>query len=200
MTDYVDDVVIPYDRDLGPVLVCNRSSHNTIVMKQKLIPLIVLGLALTACGPSPSTGSSGGAAVEIKITGLVLNEDNPVTKAKIEAQDGKGATVAKTEVSGDGHYSLTLPAGTAYPVVLSAQPEAEPKPLKAVVTSDLVSEQDISTVTTIVVDTAMSLGGLTEANLAKAAGAAISQRKSSGGSGSSSGFKGDPTKQYGGWH
>jgi hypothetical protein len=55
-------------------------------------------------------------------------------------------------------------------------------------------------VTTSVVNTAMNLGGLTEVNLAKAAGAAISQRKSTGGSGGSAGFKGDPTKHYGGWH
>lgn len=170
-------------------------------MKQKLIPLTALAVSLAACGPSPGPGSSGGSvATETKIVGLVLTDEGPVAKAKIEAKDSRGATVAKTEVGGDGHYSLNLPAGAAYPVVLTAQPASETKPLKAVVTSDLVSEQDISAVTTIVVDTAMSLGGLTEANIAKAAGAAISQRRSSGGSGSSSGFKGDPTKQYGGWH
>jgi hypothetical protein len=84
--------------------------------------------------------------------------------------------------------------------VLTASPEGETRTLKAAITSDLVSEQDISSVTTIVVETAMNLGGLTETNLAKAAGAAISQRRSSGGSGGSAGFKGDPTKQYGGWH
>ena len=80
-------------------------------------------------------------------------------------------------------------------------------PLKAAIPDANVSEQDISPVTTIIVDTALSLGGLTEANLTKAAGAAISLRRKSGGGGGGGGagtttqsFKGDPTKQYGGWH
>jgi hypothetical protein len=130
----------------------------------------------------------------------VLYDDNPVTKASIEATDRNGKAIANATLNGDAHYRLKLPAGTAFPVVLTAKPEGEAQALKAAVTSDLVSEQDISSVTTIVVDTAMSLGGLTESNLAKAAGAAISQRRSTGGSGGSAGFKGDPTKQYGGWH
>lgn len=154
-------------------------------------------LLLAACGPS---GTSGTAAHETQITGLVLTDEGPVAKARIEAQDSRGARLAQAEVGGDGHYRLTLPAGAGYPVVLSAYREGGAAPLKAVATSDLVTEQDISEVTTLVVDTALSLGGLTEANLAKAAGAAIAQRKTSGGSGSSAGFKGDPTKHYGGWH
>jgi hypothetical protein len=169
-------------------------------MKTKLIPLIALAISLAACGPSSTPGTSGGVAAEARIAGLVLTDDGPVQGARIEAKDRNGSTIAKTEIHGDAHYSLKLPAGTDYPVVLTAVPEGTTETLKAVAVNDLVSDQDISPVTTIVVDTALSLGGLTEANLAKAAGAAISQRKSSGGSGSSAGFKGDPTKQYGGWH
>jgi hypothetical protein len=165
-----------------------------------IIPLAALAAMLTACGPSSTPGSSAGGTVDIRITGLVLDDDGPVKGATIEARDSKGGTVARTEIHGDAHYSLKLPAFTAFPVVLTAVAEGGADTLKAVVTSDLVSEQDISPVTTIVVDTAMNLGGLTEANLAKAAGAAISQRKTTGGSGGSAGFKGDPTKQYGGWH
>ena len=161
--------------------------------------VLVFPLLLSACGgsSSPSTQSS---AAESVITGLVLDDDTPITQGKIEAADRNGKVVANTTLNGDAHYRLKLPAGTAFPVVLTAKPEGEGQTLKAAVTSDLVSEQDISSVTTIVVDTAMNLGGLTDTNLAKAAGAAISQRRSSGGSGGSAGFKGDPTKQYGGWH
>jgi glutamate synthase domain-containing protein 2 len=177
----------------------NNHQIYTIPMKPKILLFIAPLLALTACGDSntPRTASS---TAEDKIAGQVLTDQGPVAKAKIEARDRNGNIVAKTEISGDAHYSLKLPAGTAYPLVLTAYPEGAPQPLKAAVTSDLAEDQDISEVTTLVVDTAMSFGGLTEANLAKAAGAAIAQRKTSGGSGSSSGFKGDPTKQYGGWH
>lgn len=156
-------------------------------------------LLLAGCNDSSTSGSAR-SGTETRITGIVLNEDEPVTRARIEATDRTGAVIARSELNGEPHYRITLPAGTAYPVVLSARVEGEEAPLKAAVTSDLVSEQDISSVTTIVVNSALNLGGLTESNLAKAAGAAISQRRSSGGSGGSAGFKGDPTKQYGGWH
>jgi hypothetical protein len=163
-----------------------------------LIPCLVAAmLTLSGCGESSKSGSTGSAA---RITGVVLNDETPASRARIEAIDNTGKVIANTEVNGEPHYRITLPANTAYPVVLKATIEGEADPLKAAVTSDLVTDQDISTVTTLVVDTAMNLGGLTEINLAKAAGAAISQRKSTSGSGGSAGFKGDPTKQYGGWH
>jgi hypothetical protein len=170
-------------------------------MTPKTLALIAAVLALTACGPDSKSGSSGGtAAVETRIAGLVLTDEGPATNAAIEARDRNGTTVAQAELRGDSHYSLAIPAGAAYPLVLTATADGQPAPLKAAVTSALVSDQDISPVTTLVVETALSLGGLTEANLAKAAGAAIAQRKTSGGTGSSTGFRGDPTKQYGGWH
>lgn len=170
-------------------------------MNARTFAFITLAISLTACGPASNSGASGGpAAAEAKISGLVLSEEGPAPQAKIEAQDRNGGVVAKAEAGGDAHYSLKIPAGAAYPLVLSATVAGGNAALKAAVTSDLVSDQDISPVTTLVVDTALSLGGLTEANLAKAAGAAIAQRKSTGGSGGSAGFKGDPTKQYGGWH
>jgi len=156
-------------------------------------------LALGGCGDSSHPGSSQSAA-PASITGIVLQDETPITKARIEATDSAGKVIAYTEVGGDGHYRIAIPVGAKYPVVLSASFEGEGSPLKAAVTSDLATDQNISSVTTIVVNTAMNLGGLTEINLAKAAGAAISQRKSTGGSGGSAGFKGDPTKHYGGWH
>ena len=169
-------------------------------MNRATLLLLAALFTLTAgCGESGKSGSTS-AATETRITGEVLDDETPVTKARIQAVDRNGKTVATAEINGEPHYRLTLPSGTAFPVVLTATVDGMPESLKAAVTSDLVSEQNISSVTTIVVNTAMNLGGLTETNLAKAAGAAISQRKSSGGSGGSAGFKGDPTKQYGGWH
>ena len=167
-------------------------------MKSKFLLLVPMLAVLAGCGDSGSSRST--AVAEDKIGGIVRDDEGPINKARIEAKDSKGAIVAKAEISGGNHYSLTLPANTAYPVVLSAYPEGSDEVLKAAVTSSLAEEQEISDITTLVVDTALSLGGLTEKNLTKAAGAAISQRRSRGGSGSSSGFKGDPTKQYGGWH
>jgi len=163
--------------------------------------LLLAGCEDNGAGSKPSTAS----AVATKLTVTVLGDEGPITAAKIEAKDASGKVVASAEVRDTPKASLTIPGGTAYPLIVIAYPEATPnEPLKAAVTDSQAAEQDISPVTTIVVDTALNLGGLTEANLAKAAGAAIAQRKRSGG-GSGGGattqsFKGDPTKQYGGWH
>ncbi len=171
------------------------------------ILIVCLGATfwLTACNDNTSSPST--AASPTRLTGHVSNDDGPVDKARIEAKDAKGQVAAKTELQGGSNaYQLSLPAGTAYPVILTAYPLANPNEvLKAAVPSSLASEQDISPVTTIIVDTALSLGGINEPNLAKAAGAAIALRKKSGGGGGGGGattesFKGDPTKQYGGWH
>jgi hypothetical protein len=159
---------------------------------------------ISACGDTAP--SSSVPAAPVQITGHVMDDDGPVNQAKIEAKDAQGMVAARVALKGDSNrYQLTVPAGTRYPLILTAYPESPPtEPLKAAVVDASAREQDISQVTTIVVETALSLGGLTEANLAKAAGAAIAQRKKSGG-GSGGGattqsFKGDPTKQYGGWH
>ncbi len=160
-------------------------------------------LSLTACGDNAP--SSTAAASPTRLSGHVSNDDGPVYQARIEAKDAKGLVAAKAELSGGSNtYQLSLPAGTAYPVILTAYPQAKPEaPVKAAVSSPLVAEQDISPISTIIVDTALSLGGINEANLAKAAGAAISLRKKSGGSSGAAtteSFKDDPTKQHGGWH
>jgi len=171
-----------------------------------LILCLSASLGLAACGDNAPSASSPAAATPTRLSGHVSNDDGPVLKAHVEAKDAKGSVVAKAELQGANNYQLTLPVGTAYPVILTATLEAAPnEPLKAAVSSSLAAEQDISPVSTIIVDTALSLGGLNEANLAKAAGAAISLRKKSGGGGGGGGattesFKGDPTKQYGGWH
>jgi len=163
------------------------------------------GALLTACGDN--TANSSQSSAQSRLTGHVSNDDGPVDNARIEAKDAKGAVVAKTELpSGSNMYQISLPTSTVFPVILTAYPQATPgETLKAAVASPLAAEQDISPVSTIVVDTALGLGGINEANLAKAAGAAISMRKKSGGGGGGGGattesFKGDPTKQYGGWH
>ena len=169
------------------------------------IALATLGLSRFAgcdSGGKPSFPSSSAPA---RLSGHVFNDDGPVNDASIEVRDARDQVIVRSELKGSSRYSLTLPAGASFPLIVKAQqPNSDEAPLKAAVTSGLTSEQDISPVTTIVVDTALSLGGLTEANLAKAAGAAIAQRKKSGGGGgggaTTQSFKGDPTKQFGGWH
>lgn len=174
---------------------------------QFALPMLVLsGVLLNGCGDGASTAGAGSAsAAAARLSGHVLAEQGPLTQGRVEAKDARGAVAARTELQGQSAYALAIPAGTAYPLVLSVQTEVAPNGLlKAAVTDPKASVQDITPVTTSIVDTAMSLGGLSEANIATAATAAIAQRKKfgsgSGVGGSTESFSGDPTKQYGGWH
>ncbi|HEB78064.1 MAG TPA: carboxypeptidase regulatory-like domain-containing protein [Methylothermaceae bacterium] len=133
------------------------------------------------------------------IRGLVSDDRGPVPFAEIEATDEDGRLKATATAEQDGHFQITIPPTAPYPLLLVAKlPNG--KELLAVVTSNQVVEQDISPYTDLVVKNARQLGGLTPGNIAKAAGAAINMRPSQGGKRSSTGFKGDLTKQYGGWH
>jgi hypothetical protein len=134
-------------------------------------------------GPSGSSSSSAPASEAAQISGNVQDQHGPVMEAKIEVRDKNGQLVTSTELSGNSnHYNLNVPAGAVYPIVLSATPPAGSTsvPVKAVVTSPLAERMDITDVTTIVVDSAISLGGLTAENIAKASGAAIGLRQREG--------------------
>ncbi|GAB4366342.1 MAG: hypothetical protein Kow0060_23920 [Methylohalobius crimeensis] len=157
--------------------------------------LSLLTLVLAGCGNGTDSVSSGPATIR----GQVISDQGPVKTAAIKAVDSRNRTLATTEVGRDAHFRIQLPADTAYPVVLTATlPNG--KTLEAVAGGSLVSEQNISSYTDLVVKSARQLGGLTPENIARAAGGAINQRPSQGGKRSSTGFKGDLTKQYGGWH
>lgn len=171
-------------------------------MHLRLLTLCLSSLLLTACGDDAPSSAATQASTPSHLTGHVSNDDGFVANAQLEAKDANGNVIAKTDLSGNSRYSLTIPAGTPYPLLLNARTPTET--LKAAVASPLVAEQDVSPVSTLIADTALSLGGINAANLTKAAGAAISLRKKSGGSSggapTTETFNGDPTKQHGGWH
>ncbi|CAI8928743.1 hypothetical protein [Methylocaldum szegediense] len=166
------------------------------------ISIVLAGLLMIGCDAGPSGSSSAPATSEAKISGIVQDQHGPITDAKIEVRDKNGQLVTTTELSnGSNQYSVTIPAGTVYPILLTAtpnNPEPGRDPVKAVVTSALADHIDITDVTTIVVDSAMTLGGLTEANIAKASGGAIGLRQRQGVSAAAGGGGAGPGQSGGG--
>lgn len=169
-------------------------------MKQSLT--IILGMTLfvllSGCGDSSKTQQQAVSATHA-IEGIVTVRDQPIADGKILAKDKQGVEIARSQSDREGHYSIALPAGTQYPVTLTVAVDNDTTLEAAVMDSSLV-QQDISTMSTLVVESARNLGGLTKQNMAQAAINAIRQNKKASGKGTSTGFKGDPTKQYGGWH
>ncbi|BBA37132.1 uncharacterized protein sS8_5210 [Methylocaldum marinum] len=163
--------------------------------------IAIAGL-MAGCDSGPGGSASAPAVSEARISGSVRDQHGAVTDAKIEVRDKNGQLVTSTALTGSSsQYSVTVPAGTAYPIVLTAIPNNPAPgrgPVKAVVTSSLADTMDITDVTTIVVDSAMTLGGLTEANIAKASGGAIGLRQRQGVSAGAGGGGAGPGQSGGG--
>jgi hypothetical protein len=146
------------------------------------------------------SSSSSSAKSEAKIRGKISSNTGSLGDGKLEVRDSGGNLVTTSSFSG-GQYSVTVPASATYPILLTAIPLAECKqePVKAVVTSSLADEIDITGITSDVVDGAIAIGGLTEQNIARASGLAINRRQKDGGvSAASGGSGGGPGNSGGG--
>lgn len=148
-----------------------------------LCGLLIAG-GISGCDDGAKSGSSAPASMEAKIAGYINDQHGPIFNSRLEVADKSGRIISTTELNDNNHFSITVPVGTSYPIVITAHPTGESATnstaVKAVVTSPLADRVDVTDVSTIVVDSAVSLGGLTAANIAKASGAAIGLRQREG--------------------
>lgn len=143
--------------------------------------LLIAGFT-TGCDDGGKSKSS--ASMEARISGNIRDQHGPIMNSRLEVSDRTGRTISSTTLTDSNSFSITVPAGAAFPIVLTSHPTGESATnsgaVKAVVTSPLADRMDITDVSTIVVESAMSLGGLTAENIAKASGAAIGLRQREG--------------------
>ena len=182
---------------------------KTLIKKQRFdlpkcaqVAVSVLGLALLLPGCGDDGGSSGGSAakLEARISGKVSNKNGPIDDGSLDVRDSAGNVVTTTHFT-NGHYTVTVPAGVTYPIVIVAHPPIDAvlnDPVKAVVTNPIADVMDVSAVTTDIVEGAMALGGLSELNITKASGVAINMRQKEGVSASTGGSGGGPGNSGGG--
>ncbi|MGZ8215724.1 hypothetical protein [Methylomagnum sp.] len=166
----------------------NSPKAPFFLMKSGLcaLSIAIAGALMGGCDSSPS-GSGGSASApatdEANIAGNVQDIHGPLMEAKIEVRDKSGQIVATTQLTGgSNHYAIKVPAGSTYPILMTATPPEGSNSfvVKAAVTSPLAERIDITDVTTLVVDSAMTLGGLSPENIAKASGGAIGLRQRQG--------------------
>lgn len=131
------------------------------------------------------------------LKGLVSNDKQTIKNGRVEATDLSGQILATSLLVDNARYRIELPAGTAYPVILTAISSRDSEQLRVVVTDPTLVNFDITSLTTSIADQAKKMGGYTKNNLQRAAigGVAVPERDTS-----QAGFRGDPTKQFGGWH
>ena len=174
--------------------------------KNKVIKTLLItslsSLLLVACGEEKKKQPLIKVAVQsyqqLKVLkGLVVNEKGSEITGGLSVTDSAGKVVAKTQIQSSKHYRVEIPAGTTLPIVLTVTEKDKTEKLRAVVISPAVSSYDISVLTTKIAKRAKELGGYTYANMVMAADSTVGVPDSNK---TSTGFKGDPTTQYGGWH
>ena len=177
---------------------------NTILKKTRFNLLkctfVAASVVMAGCGDDGSYSSNSAAKIEAKISGKVSNKNGPINEGSLDVRDKSGNVVTTTHFT-NGHYTVTVPVGTSYPIVIAAHPPVDAvlsDPVKAVVTNPIADVMDVSAVTTDVVDGAIALGGLTEQNITKASGVAINMRQKEGVSAGAGGSGGGPGNSGGG--
>ncbi len=162
-----------------------QAKPDYTLLKSGLCALaIAIGTALvTGCDSGPAGGGSSSMSAEAKIEGYVSDVHGPMTQGKLEVKDKNDKIILTQSLDGQSnHFAITVPSGAVYPILLVVTPPPGPvsQVVRAVVTSPLADRMDITDITTLVVDAAFALGGLTESNIAKASGGAIGLRQRQG--------------------
>jgi hypothetical protein len=108
--------------------------------------------------------------------------------------------VATTQLEKGSRYSLTIPAKTQLPMELTFYPDKGNSDVDKLVTAVIytsINKYDINDLTTLIAKNAKALGGYNHSNMSIAADSTVGIPDANK---TSTGFRGDPTKQYGGWH
>lgn len=147
----------------------------------KLAVAALMTVALTGCDSSQKSGSQ--MSSEAFIEGNISDIHGPLTTGKLEVKDKNDRIILTQSLGGQSsHFAIKVPAGTTYPILLvfTPPPGGVNQVVRAAVTGPLADRMDVTDITSLVVDAAFALGGLTEENIAKASGSAIGLRQRQG--------------------
>ncbi len=165
-------------------------------------------VVLTACGGDEKS-SAMKAYTQTKaqvfkqkttLSGKVSNEKGPIKSGTVKAVDLKGNVLASAEVKNNGDYAIAIPAGTELPIELKFYPDEnsqDAEEMTSVVAYASMTGYDINDLTTRIAKKAKELGGYSHRNIVLASESMVHVPDANK---TSTGFRGDPTKQYGGWH
>ena len=185
----------------------NENSSFIIAKKLFYIAFIVFitGCFVTGCEQTNQTRLLTRQAVKkydkaTTLVGSVSTNSGVVKTGSIKVTDSKDQLVVAADVQSNGRYQIEIPANTQLPIVLTydsepAKPDAEE--LIAAIVDSAITKYDLNPLTTAIARKAQELGGYTRSNMIQAAESTVSVPDANK---TSTGFRGDPTTQYGGWH
>lgn len=184
----------------------NNSQNPSSNRSNNLFWILIGLLLLTGCNDSNNVNTSIVSNSElaqtydkiITVKGVVRGEKGVIKSGEIKAFSQK-KVVATSQIGRTGQYSVDIPARTKFPVVISAYPseKSKYKVLSVVLVDAILTNHDITPASTKIAESANALGGYSKNNMFKAAlGSVHTPDRDT----SAAGFRGDPTKQFGGWH
>jgi len=133
---------------------------------------------------------------QTSLEGMVSNNKANIKAGTLKVSDNSGRFITETELD-NGHFRVDIPANTVLPILLTALSAADSEQLTVAVIDDKITKYQINPTTTAIVKAAKAMGGYTKVNMVRAAEETVHVPDSNK---TSSGWKGDPTTQYGGWH
>ncbi len=186
--------------------------HHSTRLKSAILCLLA-PMFLFGCGSGSGSGSDNDSkpAATIKqskvksykqestLKGRVTYKDEIIESGEVVVSNEKGDVIAKGELTGQ-QYKVKIPAGTKLPLIITFIPDPDSpttEKLKTVAIHNSMTKYDVSEITTAITKRAKAMGGYTHKNMIMAADDRVGVPDSNK---TSTGFRGDPTKQYGGWH
>ncbi len=163
-------------------------------------------LSLTACNNESNNKPALMAEQSVQkyrkntvLSGKVNTKKGPINNGTVSVTDSDNKKITSTEVSESGQYRVTIPANTELPIILTFKSAGgqEKITLTSVAIHPALKKYDINDLTTLIAKKARSLGGYSTSNMTIAADSTVGVPDANK---TSTGFRGDPTAQYGGWH
>jgi len=174
-------------------------------MKHKVLFSLLLAtlssVVITGCDQGQKTAKVGQVLVKkyTKATTLecvVSNNKGVIKTGRVEVTDETGRLITHVDVV-DSHFSVEIPANTVLPILLTFSSESSTDKLVTAIIDDPITRYYINPSTTAIAKAAKEMGGYTRANMVRAAENTVHTPDANK---TTTGWSGDPTTQYGGWH
>ena len=167
------------------------------------IPLVLLLsiFLVTGCGQDQKPASISQTAIKkyseaTTIEGTVSTGKSLIKTGNVDVTDENGQKMKQATVE-NGRFRVEIPSGTNLPLLLNFSSESHPDKMVAVVLYEDVTRYFLDPSTTAIAKAAKAMGGYTRANLVRAAEDTTHTPDANK---TTTGWRGDPTTQYGGWH
>lgn len=162
-----------------------------MINKKLAVVFALNAFLLSACNEMQQSKPAAQKVEQYTATSVLLfGKVQNASSVNVEALD-KTQNVIVSTTAENGRYKLEIPAQTKLPIILRAGDF-----ISVVIDTDL-KNYDINNLTTEIAKKAKILGGYTRQNMVLAASNSVHTPDANK---TSTGWRGDTTSQYGGWH